>query len=370
MTTQKGNSSMTAVAPPARILIVDDIPANIKTLIAVLGDGYEISVATSGAAALEAVAHNTPDLILLDVVMPEMDGYQVCTYLKADPLTQEIPVIFITAKDGDGDERRGLELGAIDYITKPFNPPIVQIRVRNHLELKRHRDILKTLSTVDGLTGIPNRRRFDEFLEQEWLGAIRHQTTFSLILIDIDHFKLYNDNYGHAAGDEALKQVAHTLQEAKGRGTDLVARFGGEEFVCVLPATNAHGAVVIGEQMRQRIAGLAIPHAHSSAADHITISLGIITVEPTLEMALSGVVEGADTNLYRAKGGGRNCLVHSSIGQQHPKILIVDDQPSELALLQAMIHSWNFPGHLLQASDGMGGSSLRVIPCPISSLLT
>ncbi len=253
-----------------------------------------------------AVAEN-PDLILLDVMMPDMNGYDVCRELKSHKQFRHIPIIFLTSMNNPESEAKGLELGAIDYIIKPFNPDIVEMRIKNHLELKRHRDILENLSSRDGLTGIANRRRFDEFFEQEWWRAKRKKTQLSLILMDIDHFKQYNDNYGHLAGDDCLKQIALTLDNQLKRPTDLVARYGGEEFVCILPDTDNKGALQIAKQFMKSISDLKIPHSYSNAADHVTISLGVATITPSnSSLSKEELIKVADKNLYEAKANGRN----------------------------------------------------------------
>jgi diguanylate cyclase (GGDEF)-like protein len=262
--------------------------------------------ATSSEEALQLAATHMPDLILLDVMMPEMNGYAVCARLKSDPTTRSIPVIFVTALEREEDEAKGLEVGAIDYITKPFNPAIVRARVRNHLELKRYRDFLENLATTDGLTGIPNRRQCDEFLLREWRRAIRKQTPLSLIMMDIDFFKDFNDHYGHLAGDDCLRQVAQTLAEGARRPADLVARYGGEEFVSVLPETNLEGARQVAEQLRDKINALQIPHARSPVAGYVTLSLGVATQTPTVGQQPQGIVELADARLYISKESGRN----------------------------------------------------------------
>lgn len=198
-------------ANPAKpmILIVDDTPANIQVLAENLIKDYRIKVATSGKAALEMLVNAPlPDLILLDVMMPEMDGYAVCRHLKAHPPTSSIPVIFVTALNASSDEERGLNLGALDYITKPFYLPVVKARIRNHIRLKQTADLLEAMAWIDGLTGIANRRRFDQALENEWKRALRNQWPLAAILVDVDFFKAYNDNHGHGAGDLCLKQVA------------------------------------------------------------------------------------------------------------------------------------------------------------------
>lgn len=207
-------------------------------------------------------------------MMPDMDGYEVCRRLKQEEKTANIPVIFITARDQEEDETRGLDAGAVDYITKPFSLPIVGARVKTHLELKRHRDLLENLSSKDGLTGIPNRRRFDEMLKREWNSAVRKGNPLSLVMIDIDHFKAYNDNYGHWRGDDCLRLVAGALFSTPQRPGDFTARYGGEEFVSILPETDMEGALSVCRAMQKMIGALEIPHAFSTVAGHITISLG------------------------------------------------------------------------------------------------
>lgn len=289
------------------VLIVDDVPMNIKILGDALKTDYTVRFATDGAKALDiAASASPPDVILLDIIMPGMDGYEVCRALKAEKETRNIPVIFITAMTQEEDETKGLELGAVDYITKPFSIPIVKVRVKTHLELKRHRDLLEQLSMLDGLTGIPNRRRFDECFDMEWKRAERVGIFLSLIMIDIDFFKPYNDYYGHQQGDECLKQIAHALAGSIKRASDCVARYGGEEFVCILPDTDIHGAMQVGEAMRERIESLHIPHERSTVANHVTISAGASSLIPTREKSRFGLLEAADKNLYLAKAEGRN----------------------------------------------------------------
>lgn len=291
------------------ILIVDDMPSNIEVLNQVLGGEYDILFATGGQQALEIAANEVPDLILLDVMMPNMDGYQVCKKLKANPKTQRIPVIFITAMDQDEDEARGLNLGAIDYLTKPIRPAIVKARIRNHLQLKRYRDVLEHLSLTDGLTGIPNRRCFDVCLETEWRRGRRNGTPLSLLIMDIDLFKAFNDGYGHLAGDECLRKVASALVGCIRRPADLVARYGGEEFACLLPDTGLDGAVSVAEQIRQTIHELNIPHGFSAVADRITLSMGVVSQVPGHAQSPADLIRAADGCLYKAKGDGRNRIV-------------------------------------------------------------
>ena len=288
------------------LLIVDDTPLNIELLEGVLGEDYEILFATNGRDAIEIALVEAPDLILMDVMMPDMDGYEACVRLKADPRTAEIPIIFVTALDQEAEEARGLEVGAIDYITKPINPVIVKARIRNHIELKRHQDILRGLSFLDGLTGIANRRRFDQFLELEWRRSVRNRSQLSLIMIDIDLFKSYNDDRGHAAGDECLKQVAQGMAGMTQRPGDLVARYGGEEFVCVLPETGSDGARAVAERIREKMVELALPHHSSFVAPVVTLSMGVATVQPSEGDDSVSVIEAADRALYEAKRKGRD----------------------------------------------------------------
>jgi diguanylate cyclase (GGDEF)-like protein len=290
-----------------RILIVDDAATNIEILNEVLGAEYDSLFAMDGATALRLAVEQEPDLILLDVVMPGLDGHEVCMRLKAEPRTKGIPVIFISGLSDESDEAKGLEIGAIDYITKPFSPPIVRARVRNHLQLKRYQDMLERLSVLDGLTGIANRRRFDEALDHEWLRSRRQSTTLSLIIIDVDCFKAFNDNYGHAAGDECLKQVANVLADGVRRPGDLVARYGGEEFVVIMPETDAAGAIVIAEKLRRGVVSQALPHAFSAAGEVVSVSIGGATIVPARHnQGPEELVKLADARLYEAKHAGRN----------------------------------------------------------------
>ena len=300
--------------PKPTILITDDIPMNIKILGDALKSDYTVRFATDGLKAIDiAASFPPPDLILLDIMMPGMDGYDVCRALKADQITRYIPIIFITAMSQEDDEAKGLELGAVDYITKPFSLPIVKARIKTHIELKRHRDMLERLSLLDGLTSIPNRRRFDECFEIEWKRSERSSTFLSVIMIDIDFFKQFNDCYGHPHGDDCLKQVAKTLAGSVKRASDCVARYGGEEFVCILPDTDIQGAIQVGDAMRQNVEALGMAHERSTAANHVTISVGVATTIPTRDQSRFGLLEVADKNLYRAKASGRNCLKSTDI---------------------------------------------------------
>lgn len=290
------------------VLVVDDMPTNIAVLAGLLSPFYRVKAARDGAKALAiARSANPPDLILLDVIMPEMNGYEVCEKLKADPDTAPIPIIFVTSLTEEEDEEKGLKLGAVDYITKPFRSAIVLARVENHLKLKSYQEFLKRQSNLDGLTGIPNRRAFDEQLGQEWRRGARLGTALSLILLDIDCFKQYNDHYGHLAGDECLRQIGRQLSKV-GRSIDFVGRYGGEEFACLLPHTDSKGAQEVARKLQRAVNGLKIPHETSIAAPYVTISLGVATAIPCRKRPPEKLIALADKMLYEAKGMGRNCF--------------------------------------------------------------
>ncbi len=289
------------------ILIVDDVTMNRKILETALKDQYNVKLANSGREALLiAVSKNPPDLILLDIMMPEMDGYEVCKRLKEIPETREIPIIFVTAMNEEKHEEYGFSIGAIDYITKPFSIPIVKARVKNHIELKKYRDLLKENSMLDGLTGIANRRHFNETLLMELNRAKRLGSTLSILMADIDFFKKHNDSYGHLEGDECLRKVALTLKNQLKRPADLVARWGGEEFACILPETGHVAALAIAENLRRSVMDLAIPHKDSPIEKILTVSIGVATTSTSENEDFESLIKKSDDALYKAKEKGRN----------------------------------------------------------------
>ncbi len=302
-------------APRPKILVADDTPSNIALLNLVLGKEHELLCAADGHEAIAVAISERPDLILLDALMPGMDGFEACVRLKADPQTADIPIIFITSLEEETDEARALELGAVDFISKPISPVAVQARVRNCLDLKRQRDRLGQLSFTDGLPGIANRRRFDAVLAQEWRRAARTQALLSLLILDVDHFKRFNDALGHVAGDDCLKRIATCAAAALRRPADLVARYGGEEFAAVLPATDPQGAQEVAERMQRAIAGEAIPHPDSEAGQVVTVSIGVATATPAQAGSPQALVQAADGALYRAKQRGRNRVVVAPAGE-------------------------------------------------------
>lgn len=289
------------------LLIVDDIPANISILSDMLKESYIVKVANSGQRALElSRAKEKPDLILLDIEMPTMSGYDVCKKLKSSQETKEIPIIFVTAKDNVKDEEYGLKLGAIDYIKKPFHPAIIKIRVKNHITLKLKSDKLEELSMHDSLTGIANRRFFDESFEKKYAQAIREKKSIGLIMIDIDYFKLYNDNYGHYVGDECLIKVAQALKETLRRPSDIVCRYGGEEFVVLLFDIGKDGINKVGKSLVDAVSALKIEHKHSLVLPYVTISAGAAIKEASRDTSMQELLKESDDELYLAKKSGRN----------------------------------------------------------------
>jgi diguanylate cyclase (GGDEF)-like protein len=310
----ESTASMNAITPqPSTILVVDDTANTLELIATILGTEHKVLPAGDGETAMKIALQEEPDLILLDIRMPGMDGYQLCRLLKAEPVTREIPVIFVTAMDEEREEAKGLELGAIDYITKPLSPPILRARVRNHIELKRQRDQLRRLSAVDGLTSLANRRAFGEALEKGWRGAIRRNASISLLMTDIDDFKQFNDAYGHLAGDEALRRVAQALESAALRPADMVARYGGEEFVVLLPDTGANEAALVADRLLLAVRRLAIPHEHSRGWQYISLSVGLASARPARDMNANELLDLADRMLYKAKTSGRNRVVTANL---------------------------------------------------------
>lgn len=293
-----------------KVLIVDDSISNIQVLNEILAEDHEIFFATNGKQAIAMALEERPDLIILDVVMPLMDGYKVCEKLKSIQETKDIGIIFVTALNEVQDEAKGLEMGAIDYIVKPFSSHIVRARMHNHMELIKHRKMLSSLSMTDGLTGIANRRQFDQILHRELYRAIRNKESLTLILIDIDNFKKYNDHYGHVTGDECLKKVAMAIESCRVRMTDFVARYGGEEFAVVLPNTDREGAQYMANKILVAIFNLAVEHIiNNNDFGVVTASSGVYCCVPDHQTTADSAIKEADEGLYKAKYLGRNQTV-------------------------------------------------------------
>ena len=292
-----------------KLLLVDDQPINIQVLYQIFLADYQLFVATSGERALALCATLQPDLVLLDVVMPDMDGYEVCTRLKADPATRDIPIIFVTAHSDEAQEAHGLDIGAVDFISKPINPKIVRARVKTHVTLKTQADVLRSGVYLDGLTGVHNRRYVDTQLDSEWGRAVRSQAPLSLLMLDVDFFKRYNDRYGHQAGDECLRRVATAIGQKLQRPGDQLARYGGEEFACILPDTDLQAAMQVANAIRDNIYSQQIEHRDSSAADVVTVSVGVCTKLAKQQGGnAQDLLSQSDAQLYAAKQGGRNSI--------------------------------------------------------------
>lgn len=310
MTTNNALNQDPAVFLPGlekpKLLIVDDHPINIQVLYQAFAADHQVCMATNGKQALEVGVKQKPDLILLDIEMPDISGYEVCAQFKALAETKDIPIIFVTAHIDEETETRCFNEGAVDFISKPINKNTVRARVRTHLLLKAQSDLLRRLVYLDGLTEVHNRRYFDERLSQEWKLASRHHTPLSLIIIDVDSFKKYNDLYGHLAGDDCLRRVAKTIQRTLKRATDLVARYGGEEFACLLPNTELSGAMAVAELIRTQVIEQGIPHADSAVSPVVSISLGVCCRGAESTAAPADFLLQADTQLYQAKKKGKN----------------------------------------------------------------
>ncbi len=296
-----------------RLLIVDDQAVNIQALYQVFAADYQVFMATSGLQALGLCRDKQPDLVLLDIQMPGMDGFEVCRRIKADAALQDLPVVFVTAHSEPQTETQGLEVGAVDFISKPFNPAVVRARVKTHLTLKFQGDLLRQMVFIDGLTGAYNRRFFDERLELEFQRARRSGQQLSLMIVDVDYFKRFNDHYGHLAGDEALRAVATTLRAQLKRPGDMVSRFGGEEFACILPDTDLVGALCLAGEMEAAIRATQIAHARSDVCAHLTVSLGVATLLPEGNRLAEELIVAADQQLYLAKSQGRGRVCGAAV---------------------------------------------------------
>ena len=286
------------------VLVVDDDRVNRAALAELLQHECRVILAKDGPSALQRMQQEDISLVLLDVSMPGMDGYEVLRRIKADRRTADIGVIFITGQTEIEDEERGLLLGAADYVPKPIRPGIVRARVQIHLRLARQRRELETLSQQDGLTGLANRRYFDDALQRACHQAARSGQPIGLAMIDVDHFKQYNDFYGHGAGDEALRQVARVLSGFARRSDDVAARYGGEEFVLLAPEVGDFEAML--ESLRAQVMALDIAHERSATASILTISAGGLVARPTSNSDAAELLHHADTLLYRSKKEGRN----------------------------------------------------------------
>jgi diguanylate cyclase (GGDEF)-like protein len=288
------------------LLIVDDDLSMIRLLNEVVRGMGEVFFATDGPSALRLAREKHPDIVLLDFKMPGMDGFDVCAALKADPATADAAVFFVSGDMDVANEMKAFELGAADFIHKPISAPVVRARASYHLVMKAQENELKRLATTDQLTGLLNRRAFDDMLDLQWRSARRTGMPLATIMVDVDHFKDYNDAYGHPKGDECLKAIATLLRTQLSRPADTVARYGGEEFVVLLPDTSTDGALHVAERLCNAVRRANIDHRNSPSSRVVTASFGVAALVPDGVAFAETLVAAADEALYAAKHAGRN----------------------------------------------------------------
>jgi diguanylate cyclase (GGDEF)-like protein len=318
--------------------------------------GHTPHVAQSGEEALQMMEHNQYDLIIMDVEMPGLNGFETTRLMREWLGDHWIPIIFVTGKTDDRSVEEGIEAGGDDYLSKPISSIILKAKIRAMAriaemrdQLREANDKLERLSQRDGLTQLFNRRTFDEMARQQWSLAKRSGQPVSLLMLDIDHFKLYNDHYGHPAGDRCLQQAASALQNALPRPSDILARYGGEEFIVLLPNTPLSGARQVGANIRQAVLDLTIPHEKSPTNQHVSCSIGIATCSYTTGRQLEDLIKHADHMLYQSKNDGRNRVSAEEAGPGKT-ILVVDDDPNTLQLLTMQLQEHC---HIVTAENGV-----------------
>lgn len=321
---------------PYLVMLVDDQVIVAEGLRRILDSEVDLDFhyCSEASQALKAAEQVRPSVILLDLIMPDIDGLTVLRYLRSNPLTRDIPVVVLSTREDPALKAEAFATGANDYLIKWPDRIELLARLRYHCrwyvtlqqrdeafralrvsqrKLAENNLMLKRIASLDGLTGIPNRRHFDGQLEDEWLRSAREQSWLALVMLDIDHFKRYNDLHGHLAGDECLKLVAGAIARSLWRPGDLAARFGGEEFVVILPGTNHEGAQIVAEKLRDTVEALGLPHGHSSASRYVTVSVGLATTIPGRGEPVLNLLAQADSALYAAKEAGRNRVVSESV---------------------------------------------------------
>ena len=298
-----------------KILVIDDSAVQGEFLSSILKGDYDVTVCQSAAEGLRAANEGDYSLILLDVIMPEMDGFMLLRELKSTELTRHIPVILLTSLADVQYEERGLLLGAVDYVAKPFSPVIIRARVYTHIQLYHYQSKFRQQAMVDDLTGVANRRRYEGESLAKWREAMRFSLPFSVCMFDIDKFKLYNDTFGHQAGDKVIAAVAQTVSSYFHRATDLFARYGGEEFVAVFVGNDARASFEFLKTIRQAVEDLHIKH-NSPVCECVTVSVGGVSLVPKSGDSYETYLKLADTMLYDAKRLGRNRVVWSNAGKE------------------------------------------------------
>lgn len=303
--------------PKEKILIASNNESCISHLTEALGKAFQIEISQSGTLVYEScLGATSPDLVLMDIKLDDFNGYETCLKLKDTAESQNISVILFSNEKNVEHEVKAFDSGANDFVITPCANEVVKARVRVLLRLKRTTDLLEQFSRMDSLTEIPNRREFDRTLEKEWLRAKRSKNPLSLILLDIDFFKKYNDHYGHLEGDQCLKEAAQVIEQNIRRAHDTVARYGGEEFVVILPDTDKDGAIQVAKQIIEGLAYKKLPHEKSEVASYITMSLGISTVIPESPLSPRNLVDSSDVALYAAKESGRNRFMHHQLQEK------------------------------------------------------
>ena len=292
------------------ILMFDNDPVSTGVLARVLAAEFRVQLAPDGCHVLDAArrAGRTPDLILLGVTPPLREGFEICRQLKADEMTRSVPVMLITQRGDADDEKRGLTLGAVACITRPFRLDVVKARVRNQVRLKLDSDLRERYANQDSLTNVANRRRLDLALDVEWRRAMRDEKPLSLLMVEVDWFRQYNNLYGHRVGDQCLLRVAEALARVLTRPGDLLARYAGAKFAIILPSTDQQGALLLGERMRDAIAELNIPHFRQDGVDRVSISVGCASERPDMALTCQHLLQTAEEQLLAARNAGRNCV--------------------------------------------------------------